>query len=144
MTRLLLDASVLLSAAVARPGTPTALLLDAVEDGTVEMVACGRLIGEVSRGLESSYFRERLPAEDREVVLTALERIALMRPDPASPPAVLRDPNDDYLVALAIDAEAEAIVTGDRDLLDHPGLEPGAIAPREACRRVGLPLDEGS
>lgn len=142
MTRLVLDASVLISAAVARPGTPTALLMDAVEDGRVEMVACERLIGEVRRGLEGSYFRERLPAEDREAVLTALERIALMHDDPASPPAVLRDPDDDYLLALALDVDAEAIVTGDRDLLDHPGLEPDAITAREACRRLGLPLDE--
>jgi hypothetical protein len=36
LTRLLLDASVLLSAAVARPGTPTSLLMDAVEDGKIE------------------------------------------------------------------------------------------------------------
>ncbi len=144
MTRLLLDASVLLSAAVARPGTPTALLLDAVEDGTVEMVACERLFGEVSRGFEGSYFRDRLSAEDREAVLTGLERIALMRADPASAPAVLRDPDDDYLVALAIDADAEAIVTGDHDLLDHTGLKPEAITPREACRRVGLSLGEGA
>ena len=142
MTRLVLDASVLLSAAVARPGTPTALLLDAVEDGKVEMVACERLIGEVRRGLERSYFSERLPAEDREAVLTGLERIALTRDDPVSPPAVLRDPDDDYLPALALDADAQAIVTGDRDLLDHPGLKPEAITPREACRRVGLPLEE--
>ncbi|CAN5441177.1 hypothetical protein BH20ACT15_BH20ACT15_00550 [soil metagenome] len=142
MTRLLVDASVLLSAAVARPGTPTSLLMDAVEDGKVEMIACARLIGEVRRGLESSYFRERLPAEDREAVLTGLERIALMRDDPVSPLAVLRDPDDDYLLALADDASAEAIVTGDRDLLDHPGLKPEAITAREACRRLALPLDE--
>ena len=142
MTRLLLDASVLISAAVARPGTPTALLMDAVEDGKVEMVACERLIVEVRRGLEGSYFRERLRAEDREAVLTAPERIALLHDDPASPPAVLRDPDDDYLLALAVDAGAEAIVTGDRDLLDHPGLRPDPITAREACRRLGLPLDE--
>jgi uncharacterized protein len=142
LTRLVLDASVLLSAAVARPGTPTALLLDAVEDGKVEMVACERLIGEVRRGLERSYFSERLSAEDREAVLTGLERIALTRDDPVSPPAVLRDPDDDYLPALALDANAQAIVTGDRDLLDHPDLKPEAITPREACRRLGLPLEE--
>jgi uncharacterized protein len=34
---------------------------------------------------------------------------------------VLRDPKDDYLVALARASDAEAIVTGDRDLLEHPG-----------------------
>ena len=142
MTRFLLDASVLLSAAVARPGTPTSVLMDAVEDGKVEMVACERLLGEVRRGLEGSYFRERLLTGDRRAVLTALERVALVRPDPASPPAVLRDPEDDYLPALALEANAEAIVTGDRDLLDHPGLKPEAITPREACGRMGLELGD--
>jgi predicted nucleic acid-binding protein len=67
-----------------------------------------------------------------------------MRDDPDPPPAVLRDPADDYLPALALDANADAIVTGDRDLLDHTGLMPEAITPREACRRLGLLLDEAS
>ncbi|MGH2984931.1 MAG: putative toxin-antitoxin system toxin component, PIN family [Solirubrobacterales bacterium] len=142
MTRLLLDASVLLSATVARPGTPISLLLDAVEDGKVQMVACEHLLDEVRRGLNGPYFRERLPADDREAVLTGLKRIAVMRDDPASPPSVLRDPDDNYLPALALDASAEAIVTGDRDLLDHVGLEPDAITPREACRRLGLAVGE--
>ncbi len=142
MTRYLIDASVLLSAAVARPGTPISLLMDAVEDGKVEMVACERLIREVRRGLVSQYFRERVTAQDRKAVLAGLDRIAIMHPDPESPPAMLRNPEDDYLPALAIDANADAIVTGDRDLLDHAGLEPKAITPREACRRLGLPLEE--
>jgi predicted nucleic acid-binding protein len=51
---------------------------------------------------------------------------------------VLRDPKDDYLVALAVAGRAEAIVTGDRDLLDHDGLVPPAITPRDACERFGL------
>lgn len=141
MIRLVLDASVLLSAAVARPGTPTSLLMDAVEDGKVEMVACEHLLDEVRRGLESSYFRARLSVEDRDAVLVGLERVVIMRADPVSPPALLRDPDDDYLPALAIDAGAEAIVSGDRDLLDHAGLTPDAITPREACLRVGIRPD---
>jgi predicted nucleic acid-binding protein len=52
--------------------------------------------------------------------------------------AILRDSEDDYLVALARKASAEAIVTGDKDLLDHVGLEPNAISPREACELLGL------
>ena len=118
--------------------------MDAVEDGKFEMVACERLFGEVRRGFEGSYFRDRLSVEDREAIMTGLRRIALMRADPASPRAVLRDPDDDYLVALALDADADAIVTGDRDLLDPPGLKPEAITPREACRWVGLPLGGGT
>lgn len=42
-------------------------------------------------------------------------------------------PADDYLVALARESGAEAIVTGDKDLLDHPGLEPAAIGARSAA-----------
>ncbi len=138
MTRYLLDASVLLSASVAGPGTPLSLLMAAVEDGDVEIVVCDRLLDEVRRGLESSYFRDRLPEDDREQVVAALERIAVMQDDPESPPAVLRDPDDDYLVALACSADAEAIVTGDHDLLDHARLSPPAMTAREACRKLGL------
>ncbi len=44
------------------------------------------------------------------------------------------------LVALVRIADAEAIVTGDRDLLDHEGLRPPARTAREASLRFGLPL----
>jgi predicted nucleic acid-binding protein len=58
--------------------------------------------------------------------------------DPRDPPRVLRDRGDDYLVALAKAAAAEAIVTGDRDLLDHEGLDPPALSARHACARFGV------
>jgi uncharacterized protein len=61
-----------------------------------------------------------------------------MLPNPVAPPAVVRDPRDDYLVALARSAGADAVVTGDRDLLDQAGLEPPAITPRQVCERFGL------
>lgn len=67
--------------------------------------------------------------------------IATVFPDPESPPPVVRDPADDYLVALAGAAGADAIVTGDRDLLDHAGLEPPAVTARAACAQLDL-LDE--
>lgn len=52
---------------------------------------------------------------------------------PESSP-LLRDPDDDYLVAIARAARAAVIVTGDRDLLDNVGLEP------PACTSLALPL----
>jgi putative PIN family toxin of toxin-antitoxin system len=45
------------------------------------------------------------------------ERAEIVRPD-ALPEAVCRDPDDDWVLATAIAGEAEAIVTGDADLLD--------------------------
>lgn len=51
---------------------------------------------------------------------------------------MLRDPKDDYLVALAKAAEVEAIVTGHRDLLDHVGLQLPAITTRLAGEQLAL------
>lgn len=138
MTRLVIDASVLLSASVASPDTPLALLLGAVRAGTVEMVVCDHLLAEVRRGLDNSYFREHLDEEERAGIPDGLARVGVSVADPDSPPHVLRDPNDDYLVAIAKDSGATTIVTGDRDLLDHDGLDPLAITPRQACVRLGL------
>ena len=58
--------------------------------------------------------------------------------DPRDPRPILRALNDDDLVALALSARARAIVTGDKDLLRHPGLHPPAITPRSACELLGL------
>jgi len=41
--------------------------------------------------------------------VTALERVAVMLDDPVDPEPVLRDSDDDYLLALARLAKAEAI-----------------------------------
>jgi putative PIN family toxin of toxin-antitoxin system len=138
LTRIVVDASALLSASVAAPDTPLSLLLGAVRAGTVETVVCDHLLGEVRRGLESRYFRERISDEEREGILDGIAHVALSMADPADPPSIVRDPKDDYLIALAKDAGATAIVTGDRDLLDHDGLQPPALTPREACVQLGL------
>jgi predicted nucleic acid-binding protein len=85
-----------------------------------------------------AYFRARLSADEADRAVAALMRVVLMAEDPIEPEALLRDPSDDYLIALAKAAGAEAIVTGDKDLLEHAGLEPRAISPREACELLGL------
>jgi len=59
--------------------------------------------------------------------------------DPSGPhPAVCRDPRDDYLVALATASGAEAIVTGDLDLLaiDPKRLTIEVITPRQLIDRL--------
>ncbi len=71
--------------------------------------------------------------------MAAIERIAVMLDDPVDPEPVLRDSSDDYLLALARAGNAEAIITGDKDLLDHAGLRPPAISAREATGRLATP-----
>ncbi|MBV9364918.1 MAG: hypothetical protein JO286_12005 [Solirubrobacterales bacterium] len=62
-----------------------------------------------------------------------------MLADPLDPPTVCRDPHDDYLVALAIIAGAELLVSGDDDLL---AVEPAGgglevVTPRQLVDRLG-------
>ncbi|HTU79661.1 MAG TPA: putative toxin-antitoxin system toxin component, PIN family [Solirubrobacteraceae bacterium] len=136
MKRVVFDPNVLLSALVGKPDAAPSILLDAVHDHAVEMVACPLLIAEVRENLKQPYFRRLLDQNEAELAVAALERIAVMLEDPLDPEPVLRDSDDDYLLALARSGKAEAIVTGDKDLLDHAGLQPPAISAREAADRL--------
>ncbi|ADB53588.1 putative toxin-antitoxin system toxin component, PIN family [Conexibacter woesei] len=136
MTRLVIDASIWLPAFTGPDDSPPVRLFEALMDSTFQAVACPLLLDEVRRGLAKPYFRARLPTEDADRLMRALTRASVELRDPRSPPAVLRDPTDDYLVAIA--TTARAIVTGDKDLLDHQGLHPPALTARAACELLGL------
>jgi putative PIN family toxin of toxin-antitoxin system len=114
-------------------------LLAAARSEAFELVACQLIFEELRRGLAKPYFRDRVTAQEADGLLDAFELLAIVLADPVTPASVLRDPDDDFLIALAAAANADAIVTGDRDLLDHPGLRPPAIDARSACERLGLP-----
>jgi putative PIN family toxin of toxin-antitoxin system len=138
VSRVVIDASVLASAAAGHPASPSRRLLDALAEGRIEAVLCEGILRELDRALDRPYFAARVSTAEREAVVAVLRASADMQPDPVAPPKLLRDPNDDYLVALARSARVDAIVTGDRDLLEHPGLEAAALTPRAACERFGL------
>ena len=66
-----------------------------------------------------------------------LAGVMTLAADPAPPyPAVCRDPGDDYLVALARAALVDAVVTGDRDLLELEDSGLAVITPRELVERL--------
>jgi predicted nucleic acid-binding protein len=55
---------------------------------------------------------------------------------PLPHPAVCRDPRDDYLVALAVATHADAIVTGDHDLLELVEPPVSVLTPRALTERL--------
>lgn len=67
-----------------------------------------------------------------------LRRLGEWHADIAEPPAVTRDPKDDYLVALALGTGAEAIASGDDDLHAAEDLGVPALTPRELLTLLGL------
>jgi uncharacterized protein len=139
LKRLVVDASTLTSGVASRHGggAPWLLLLGLL-DFEFEAIVCPTLLREFSDALGNRYFRERFDRRDLDGIVASVVEAATEYGDPTSVEPLLRDPNDDYLVALARESGAEAIVSGDKDLLDHPGLEPPAIDARSACRLLGL------
>lgn len=138
MRRYVLDASVLVSAALSRPQSPPAVLLKALEEGSFEAIGCPLVLRELSRALARPYPASKVTADTAREYVVVYAGLATLLPDPTEAPRVIeRDAGDDYLVALAREARADAIVSGDRDLLDQFGLEPPAIDARIACREIG-------
>jgi len=138
LTRLVVDTSTLVSGAVSPAASPPAVLLDAAEAAVFDLIACPRILAEIERALKKPYFATRFTPSERAGLIETLRLLAIMLPDPPVVRSALRDPTDDFLVALAQTGRAEAIVSGDADLLDHDGLEPPAIHARAACELLGL------
>ncbi len=75
--------------------------------------------------------------EDADGFANRLSEEGILLEDPIDPPRVVPDdPKDDYLVALALAAKADALVTRDRhfDKVTVRGLR--IVGAREAVRRI--------
>lgn len=139
MKRLVIDASTLVSGIASPHGeSPPCLIYDALTEASFDAILCPQLLDEIERALRKPYFRDLLEEREISEIVATIRDAGIVLNDPVNPPALLRDPNDDYLIALAREADAVAIVTGDRDLLEHAGLEPPALHARGACELLGL------
>ena len=139
MKRFVVDASTLVSGVASRPGGGAPwLILAALLDFEFEAIVCPKLIGEFKDALTNRYFTERFSSNELAEIIANVEEAVTEYDNPTEVEPLLRDPDDDYLVALAREASVEAIITGDRDLLDHPSLTPPSLDSRTACKLLGL------
>lgn len=125
--RAVVDVNVLVSGVLSAKGPP-AQILRAGRDGQFELVISGALLDELQRTFAYPKLRKHIPAEKAAAFINWVKDHGTVAEDPTGQPSVSsRDPNDDYLLALAIDRRAY-LVTGDRDLLvladDLPILTP--------------------
>jgi hypothetical protein len=130
------DVNVLVSAA----RTPNGLcgrLLDAAIDGRWRPVISLTLVQELEDVLARPKFRDVLGHETAHRFLAGLLSISEWAQDPKGAPATLtRDPDDDYLLALARSAEVDVLVSGDRDLTDLPNTKPPIETPAQFAQRL--------
>ncbi len=116
--RALLDASVLISAAIRPNGSPGLIIAALLERDAFELVLSPSVIGEVEAALKLPKIRKYLKDAGEAVLwLADLAALADLADDTGHAKGVCRDPDDDAVLSAGIEGRADVIVTGDADLL---------------------------
>lgn len=128
MRRVVVDPGVLVSAIITPHGRP-AEIVRALREERLALVVSPHLLAELLGVLRREKFRRYVTIEEVEQYVAGLASHAETFPDPPVRDPIARDPHDDYLIALARDAKADAIVSGDEDLLVLELIEPPILSP---------------
>jgi putative PIN family toxin of toxin-antitoxin system len=132
--QVVLDANVLVSAALSPDGVSGRLLARLVESA-IQVVVSPALIGEVERVLAEPRLAGD-PQARSEFVEYVIQMARLEEDPPASGPALVdADPGDDYLVRLLLASEQRLLVSGDVHLLSLARTYP-IVSPRVLLDRL--------
>ncbi len=124
--RVVLDTNIVTSALLWR-GTPYELLLAIRQAPSIQLYASAVLLEELADVLSRPTLAGRLAVIGRSAEEVLLDYVSIVQIVEAQPlaQAVCRDPDDDAVLALGLAAQAELIVSGDKDLLvlgQHEGI----------------------
>jgi len=133
MLRAVLDSSVLVSGFLTEGGT-SATLLGRYREGAFALCSSPWIVDETKRARlrPRNMNRYRYRPEEVRQFLDGLARSAQFFGAAPQVPALTRDPSDDQVIACAIAAGADYLVTGDDDMLvlgEHEGIR--IVTPRQ-------------
>lgn len=128
--RIVCDPNVLISALISSDGPPRAVV-EAWKDGSLELVTCPYLFEELENVLRRPKITGLVSENLIEPYLRGLLAGTTLLDDPVEPRRTSVDPDDDYLVALAVSSGADFLVSGDRHLTDISELVPTVLTPRQ-------------
>jgi uncharacterized protein len=94
-----------------------------------ELVVSETVLAEVEDLLGRPRLRKWVTPEDTGAFPRAIRVAADLVADRVERLALTRDPDDDYLIALARAHDADMIVSGDKDLLTWPEQRPPVVTP---------------
>jgi putative PIN family toxin of toxin-antitoxin system len=121
MIRAVLDTNVLASGALGLTGgvTPPALLLHQWRAGRFRLIISDYIEAELRKTLAQPYFKGRIRSEDRELFLILLTKVAEHVAIRHRVTGIATHPEDDPILATALSAHVDYLVTGDQRLRDR-------------------------
>jgi uncharacterized protein len=122
-------------------GGPPAAVLAAAREGRITLFTSPVLLAELEDVLSREKFAERIVRVGSSVAqMLAGYRALVTIVRPAAIEPTVRDPDDDHVLACATAAQAQLIVSRDKDLLDlreHQGIR--ILASADALQRLAIP-----
>lgn len=97
-------------------GRKLSSLVTLLSDDRIELVLCNELLEEIREVTQRPKFAKYFPVYEVESLLSFLRMKGCLF-EPSKNIRLCRDEEDDYLLALAVEAKAHYLVTGDKDLL---------------------------
>jgi putative PIN family toxin of toxin-antitoxin system len=115
--RVILDTNILVSGFLW--SGPSRQILDAARQGEIQLFTTQVLLDELANVLRRDKFATRLKRAgvSSNTLVTGFKALANLIEPQNIPPTILDDPDDDAVLACAIAAKAQAIVSGDSHLL---------------------------
>jgi putative PIN family toxin of toxin-antitoxin system len=131
--RAVVDTNVLLSGLLWR-GTPHTVV-EKIRAGTLTLVSSPELLVDLADVIARTKFAAVLASSgiDPERLLAELRRLTEILDPPPLPTPISRDPDDDAVLALAVAAQADLIISGDADLLvlgAYAGIQSSTLSTR--------------
>lgn len=122
--RLVIDTNVWIAALISPAGTARQMV-DAVLDRDIDILMSESTFTELVSRLDRPKFDRYRELETWNSFLAALVELAIWHEDAGMATGISRDVDDDKFLALAVTGQADAIISGDNDLLEvvaHEGI----------------------
>jgi putative PIN family toxin of toxin-antitoxin system len=134
--RLVIDTNVWIAALISPTGTARQLV-DAVLSRDIDILMSESTFGELVSRLDRPKFERYREPEAWNLFLSELVELALWHEDAGTATGISRDVDDDKFLALAVTGQADAIISGDGDLLElitHEGIP--ILTPAQFLQRL--------